>query len=61
MKQNYSIVLNKPKAKLFRGFLRNIGAEFESSECGEHIYFNIYMKQELKNITETFLEKLEEH
>lgn len=56
MMKNYSIVLTKPQAIQFREFLHNINAEFETSECGEHIYFSIYMKEELKEITETFLE-----
>ena len=58
MVKNYSIILTREQATPFREFLHNIGADFQGSECGEYIYFSIYMKEELKNITETFLEKI---
>ena len=58
MMKNYSITLDKIRAKAFSVFLHSIGVGFEGSECGEHIYFSICMKERLKPIVETFLDKI---
>ena len=59
MLKNYSITLDKIRAKAFSTFLHNLGIGFEGSECGEHIYFYIYgMKERLKPIVCAFLEQI---
>lgn len=56
--KNYSIVLDRKKAKAFSVFLHSLGIGYVGSECGEHIYFNIYIKESLKPMIETFLDKI---
>ena len=59
MAKEYSIILDRIKAKAFSTFLHNLGIGFEGSECGEHIYFCIYgMKERLKPIVCAFLEQI---
>ena len=59
MTKDYNITLDKIRAKAFSVFLHSIGAEFEGSECGEHIYFYIYgMKERLKPIVCAFLDNI---
>lgn len=57
--RDYSITLDKLKAKAFSTFLHSLNVGFEGSECGEHIYFSIIgLKPTLKPLVETFLDKI---
>lgn len=58
MAKEYSITLDRVRAKAFSTFLHSIGVGFEGSECGEHIYFSICMKESLKPIVCAFLEQI---
>lgn len=59
MCKDYSITLERLKAKRFSTFLQSVGVGYEGAECGEHIYFTLFrVKPTIKPIIETFLDKI---
>ena len=59
MNNNYSIILDRKRAKEFSVFLHSVNIGFEGSECGEHIFFTLFrVKPAIKPVVESFLEKI---